>query len=106
MTVGKLVAFVADVGQGDEELIGIEKAKASGASECWRQKEMVADYIYPTLKQALTTSKYLLGSYRLVQSSWKRRLKLHVKVGADALCHGCTGKKVMTKFVLKVHSLH
>lgn len=55
----EVVAFVADVGQGAEELEGIEaKAKASGASECYiadLKEEMVADYIYPTLKPVLTT---------------------------------------------------
>ena len=59
----EVVAFVADVGQGDEELIGIEdKAKASGASECYvvdLKEEMVADYIYPTLK----TGAYYEGTF-------------------------------------------
>lgn len=54
----EVVAFVADVGQGAEELEGIEaKAKASGASECYiadLKEEMVADYIFPTLKPVLT----------------------------------------------------
>lgn len=61
----EVVAFVADVGQGEEELVGIEeKAIASGASECYiadLKEEMVADYIYPTLKTgALYEGKYLL----------------------------------------------
>lgn len=50
----EVVAFVADVGQGEEELEGIEeKALASGASACYiadLKEEMVKDYIYPSLK--------------------------------------------------------
>ena len=50
----EVVAFCADVGQGDEELIGIqEKAIASGASECHvvdLKEEFVKDYIFPIVK--------------------------------------------------------
>ena len=50
----EVIAFVADVGQGEEELVGIEeKAIASGAIKCIvadLKEEMVADYIYPSLK--------------------------------------------------------
>ena len=63
----EVVAFVADVGQGEEELNGVEeKAKASGASECYvadLKEQMVAEYIYPTLKTgACYEGKYLLGT--------------------------------------------
>ena len=51
----EVVAFVADVGQGAQELEGVEaKALASGASECHivdLKEAMVAEYIYPTLKR-------------------------------------------------------
>jgi len=50
----EVIAFCADVGQGEEELEGIkEKAIASGASECYvadLKEEYVKDYIYPILK--------------------------------------------------------
>ena len=50
----EVIAFVADVGQGAEELEGIEaKAIASGATECYiadLKEEMVSEYIFPTLK--------------------------------------------------------
>ena len=93
----EVVAFVADVGQGAEELEGIEaKAKASGASECFiadLKEEMVADYIYPTLKTgAYYEGKYLLGTSMARPIIAKAQVEVARKVGADALCHGCTGK--------------
>lgn len=93
----EVVAFVADVGQGDDELDGIEaKAIASGASECYvvdLKEEMVADYIFPTLKTgALYEGKYLLGTSMARPIIAKAQVEIARKVGADALCHGCTGK--------------
>ncbi|MGF1763594.1 argininosuccinate synthase [Aliivibrio kagoshimensis] len=93
----EVVAFVADVGQGDEELEGIEaKAIASGASSCFiadLKEEMVADYIYPTLKTgALYEGKYLLGTSMARPIIAKAQVECALEVGADALCHGCTGK--------------
>ncbi len=93
----EVVAFVADVGQGAEELEGVEaKAKASGASECYvvdLKEEMVADYIYPTLKTgAYYEGKYLLGTSMARPIIAKAQVEVARKVGADALCHGCTGK--------------
>ncbi|MBO0217210.1 argininosuccinate synthase, partial [Vibrio sp. Vb2880] len=80
-----------------EELEGIEaKAKASGASECYiadLKEEMVADYIYPTLKTgAYYEGKYLLGTSMARPIIAKAQVEVARKVGADALCHGCTGK--------------
>ncbi|PAJ72123.1 argininosuccinate synthase [Pseudoalteromonas sp. NBT06-2] len=93
----EVVAFVADVGQGDEELAGIEeKAIASGASECYvvdLKEEMVADYIYPTLKTgAVYEGTYLLGTSMARPIIAKAQVEVALKVGADAVAHGCTGK--------------
>lgn len=93
----EVVAFVADVGQGEEELNGVEeKAKASGASECYvadLKEQMVAEYIYPTLKTgACYEGKYLLGTSMARPIIAKAQVELARQVGADALCHGCTGK--------------
>ncbi|WP_194436814.1 argininosuccinate synthase [Vibrio fluminensis] len=93
----EVVAFVADVGQGFYELEGIEeKAKASGASECYvvdLKEEMVAEYINPTLKTgACYEGKYLLGTSMARPIIAKAQVEIARKVGADALCHGCTGK--------------
>jgi len=93
----EIIAFIADVGQGAEELEGIEaKALASGASECYivdLKDELVADYIYPTLKTgAVYEGTYLLGTSMARPIIAKAQVEIARKVGADALCHGCTGK--------------
>ncbi|MCA2014704.1 argininosuccinate synthase [Vibrio tritonius] len=93
----EVVAFVADVGQGADELVGIEeKAIASGASECHvvdLKEEMVKEYIYPTLKTgAYYEGKYLLGTSMARPIIAKAQVEVARKVGADALAHGCTGK--------------
>ncbi|NUZ10733.1 argininosuccinate synthase [Pseudoalteromonas sp. McH1-7] len=93
----EVVAFVADVGQGEEELAGVEqKAIASGASACYvvdLKEEMVSDYIYPTLKTGATyEGTYLLGTSMARPIIAKAQVEIARKVGADALAHGCTGK--------------
>ncbi|WP_394226992.1 argininosuccinate synthase [Pseudoalteromonas spongiae] len=93
----EVVAFVADVGQGAEELEGVEaKAIASGASECHivdLKDELVADYIYPTLKTgAIYEGTYLLGTSMARPIIAKAQVEVARKIGADALSHGCTGK--------------
>lgn len=93
----EVVAFAADVGQGDEELEGLhEKAIASGASECYivdLKQEFVADFIYPTITTgAVYEGEYLLGTSMARPVIAKAQVEIARKVGADALCHGCTGK--------------
>ncbi|MBY6187831.1 argininosuccinate synthase [Marinobacter hydrocarbonoclasticus] len=93
----EVVAFVADVGQGAEELEGVEaKALASGASSCHvvdLKEAFVADYINPILKTgALYEGTYLLGTAMARPIIAKAQVELALKVGADALAHGCTGK--------------
>ncbi|QDE29637.1 MULTISPECIES: argininosuccinate synthase [Shewanella] len=93
----EIVAFCADVGQGEEELVGLtEKALASGASECHivdLKEEFVADYIYPTIATgAIYEGTYLLGTSMARPIIAKAQVEVARKVGADAVCHGCTGK--------------
>lgn len=93
----EVIAFVADVGQGQDELEGVElKAKQSGASECYvvdLKEQMVAEYVYPTLKTgACYEGKYLLGTSMARPIIAKAQVEVARNVGADALCHGCTGK--------------
>ncbi|MBU2916421.1 argininosuccinate synthase [Psychrosphaera sp. F3M07] len=93
----EVIAFAANVGQGDDELEGIEaKAIASGASECHvldLQEEFVNDIIFPTLKTgAIYESEYLLGTSLARPVIAKAQVELALKLGADAVCHGCTGK--------------
>lgn len=93
----EIVAFCADVGQGEEELIGLEeKALASGASECHivdLKEAFVKDYIYPTIATgAVYEGTYLLGTSMARPIIAKAQVEVALKVGADAVCHGCTGK--------------
>lgn len=93
----EVVAFAADVGQGDEELEGLEeKALASGASECYivdLKEEMVSDYINPIVKTgAVYEGEYLLGTSMARPIIAKAHVEVARKVGADAVAHGCTGK--------------
>ncbi|WP_448547319.1 argininosuccinate synthase [Thalassotalea fusca] len=93
----EVVAFCADVGQGEEELAGIqEKAIASGASECHvvdLKEAFVKDYIYPIVKTgAVYEGQYLLGTSMARPIIAKAHVEVALKVGADAVCHGCTGK--------------
>ena len=73
-----------------------EKALASGASECHivdLKEEFVKDYIYPTIASgAIYEGTYLLGTSMARPIIAKAQVEVARKVGADALCHGCTGK--------------
>ncbi|MDT0595521.1 argininosuccinate synthase [Glaciecola petra] len=93
----EVVAFAADVGQGDAELEGLEeKALASGASECHivdLKEAFVNDIIYPTITTgAVYEDDYLLGTSMARPIIAQAQVAVARKVGADALSHGCTGK--------------
>ena len=93
----RVVAFVADLGQGPGELDGIvEKAKASGASEVYVEdlrEEFVTEYLWPMLKAgAVYEGKYLLGTSIARPLIAKRQVECARKTGADAVAHGATGK--------------
>src|SRR5690606_771575 len=92
----EVVAYVANVGQGDE-LDGIEeKALRSGASQVFVEdlrREFVQDYIFPVLRAgAIYEGKYLLGTSMARPVIAKRQVEIAHKVGADAVAHGATGK--------------
>ncbi|ELX8379910.1 argininosuccinate synthase [Providencia vermicola] len=93
----EVVAFVADVGQDREDLVGVEqKALQSGASECYvvdLREEFIKEYIYPVLKTgALYEGSYLLGTSMARPIIAKAQVEIALKVGADAVAHGATGK--------------
>ncbi len=93
----EVIAMAADVGQGADELEGIEaKALASGASECHvvdLKREFVEHYVFPTLLAGCVyENRYLLGTSMARPIIAKAQVELARRVHADALCHGCTGK--------------
>lgn len=92
----EVIAVSADVGQGTE-LDGLEeKAKKTGASKLYIEdlkEEFIQDYVYPTVQAgAVYEGKYLLGTSFARPIIAKRIAEIAVKEGADAICHGCTGK--------------
>ncbi|WP_319783061.1 argininosuccinate synthase [Oceanisphaera sp. IT1-181] len=93
----EIIAFVGDVGQGAEELEGIEaKALESGAVKCIvadLKDEFVNDYVYPTLKTgAIYEGTYLLGTSMARPIIAKAMAEAALAEGAEAIAHGCTGK--------------
>ena len=92
----EVIAVAADVGQGSE-LSGLEeKAKKTGASKLYiadLKDSFVEDYIWPTLQAgAVYENSYLLGTSFARPLIAKRLVEIAKAEGADAICHGCTGK--------------
>ncbi|MBQ9552541.1 MAG: argininosuccinate synthase [Clostridia bacterium] len=92
----EVIAVSGNVGQGTE-LDGLEeKAIKTGASKLYiedLQDEFVNEYIFPTLKAGAVYEKdYLLGTSFARPVIAKRIVEIAKAEGADAICHGCTGK--------------
>lgn len=92
----EVIAVAGNVGQ-DAELDGLEeRALKTGASKLYiedLQKEFVEDFIFPTLKcGAVYEEDYLLGTSFARPAIAKRIVEIAKAEGADAICHGCTGK--------------
>lgn len=93
----EVIAVTGNVGQGDYELEGLEeKAKNTGASKLYvldLKEEMVNDFVAPTIKAGATyEGEYLLGTPFTRPLLAKKLVEIAKKEGADAICHGCTGK--------------
>ena len=93
----EVVAYVADVGQGDEELEGIEeKALASGACACEvdnLKKEFAEDFCFKTLAAgSIYERHYLLGTSIARPLIARGQVQCAKKHKADAVAHGATGK--------------
>jgi argininosuccinate synthase len=92
----EVIAFAADLGQGDE-LTGIKKkALASGAAKCvvkGLRAEFVCDYLWPLLKSgAVYEGGYLLGTSIARPLIAKHQVQVAHAEGATAVAHGATGK--------------
>lgn len=92
----EIIAVSGDVGQGTE-LEGLEeKALKTGASKLYiadLTEEFITDYVYPTLKAgAKYENDYLLGTAFARPIIAKKIVEIALAEGADAICHGCTGK--------------
>ena len=92
----EVVAVSGDVGQGSE-LDGLEeKALKTGASKLYIEdlkEAFVTDYIYPAIQAgAVYEKEYLLGTALARPVIAKRLVEIAKAEGADAICHGATGK--------------
>ena len=92
----EVIAVSGDVGQGTE-LDGLEeKALKTGASKLYIEdlkESFITDYIYPTMQAgAVYEGEYLLGTSFARPIIAKRIVEIAKQEGADAICHGCTGK--------------
>lgn len=91
----EVIAVSGNVGQADE-LEGLEeKAIKTGASKLYvldLTEEYVDDYIIPCVKAGAIYEDYLLGTSHARPCIAKGLVDIAIKEGADAICHGCTGK--------------
>src|SRR5271166_389400 len=93
----EIVAVCGDIGQGGEELAGLEaKARKTGASEVYvadMREEFVADYLWKLVRAGGEYEhKYLLGTSIARPLLAKKQVEVALATGCDAVAHGCTGK--------------
>ena len=92
----EVVTFTADLGQGEELEPARRKAEAQGVKEIYiddLREEFVRDFVFPMFRaNALYEGLYLLGTSIARPLISKRQIEIAHMVGADAVCHGATGK--------------
>jgi argininosuccinate synthase len=93
----EVVAVCGDIGQGGEELTGLEaKARKTGASEVHvadMREEFVSEYLWRLVRAGGEYEhKYLLGTSIARPLLAKKQVEVALATGCDALAHGCTGK--------------
>jgi argininosuccinate synthase len=93
----EVVAVCGDIGQGDDELVGLEqKALRTGASEVYvedMREEFVGEYLWRMVRSGgVYEHKYLLGTSIARPLLAKKQVEVALKTGCDGLAHGCTGK--------------
>ena len=91
----EVIAVSADVGQGTE-LDGLEeKALKTGASKIYIEditEEFLTDYVFPCVQAGALYENYMLGTAFARPPIAKKIVEIALSEGADAICHGCTGK--------------
>ncbi|MEK9628539.1 MAG: argininosuccinate synthase [Nitrospinota bacterium] len=107
----EIIAFAADVGQGQELDPVREKALATGASKVYIEdlrEEFVSDFVFPMLRaNAFYEHNYLLGTSIARPLIAKEQIRIAKKEGADGVSHGATGKgNDQVRFELAYHTLN
>ena len=91
----EIIAVSGNVGQASE-LEGLEeKAIKTGASKCYIEdltEEFLTDYVFPCVQAGALYEDYMLGTAFARPPIAKRIAEIAIAEGADAICHGCTGK--------------
>ena len=92
----EVIAYIANIGQGEELTPAVENAKKFGAAEVVVediQDEFVNEYVLPMMRaNAVYEGEYLLGTSIARPLIAKRQVEIAKKLNADALAHGATGK--------------
>ena len=92
----EVITFTADLGQGEELEPARAKAKKLGVKQIFIEdlrEEFVRDYVFPMFRaNALYEGVYLLGTSIARPLIAKKQIEIAKKLGADAVCHGATGK--------------
>ena len=106
----EVICYCANVGQ-EEELDGLEeKALKHGAVKCYVdnvEEEFASDYIFPMMQaNAIYEGTYLLGTSIARPLIAKRMVDIAIAEGAEAICHGATGKgNDQVRFELTAYAL-
>ncbi|HZJ12869.1 MAG TPA: argininosuccinate synthase [Methyloceanibacter sp.] len=107
----EVVTFTADLGQGEELEPARKKAEMLGIKEIFVEdlrEEFVRDYVFPMFRaNALYEGVYLLGTSIARPLIAKRQIEIARQTGADAVCHGATGKgNDQVRFELTYYALN
>ncbi len=107
----EIIAFAADLGQGDELDTIKDRALKTGASKVYiddLREEFVKDYVFPMLRgNAIYETGYLLGTSIARPLIAKRQIEIAKKEKADAIAHGATGKgNDQVRFELTAYALN
>ncbi len=92
----EVVTFTADLGQGEELEPARKKAEMLGIKEIYIEdlrEDFVRDYVFPMFRaNTVYEGLYLLGTAIARPLIAKRQIEIAAETGADAVCHGATGK--------------
>ena len=92
----EVVTFTADLGQGDEIEPARKKAEMLGVQKIYIEdlrEDFVSNYVFPMFRaNTLYEGQYLLGTAIARPLIAKRQIEIANETGADAVCHGATGK--------------
>jgi argininosuccinate synthase len=107
----EVVTFTADIGQGEELEPARKKAEMLGIKEIYiddLKEEFVRDFVFPMMRaNALYEGVYLLGTSIARPLIAKRQIEIAALTGADAVCHGATGKgNDQVRFELSYYALN